>query len=150
MLGDDGSKNAAAHIELGDQAHESGLRGSDEVVENLICYRFVKCAFVAVRPDIQLQALELDTFAIGNVVKVQGGKIGLTGFWAKAGELGNLHADQKIPFRVRVRESFQSRFRFARHLIVKSRSARIPVSYNRDACDLRVPLFRVGGSIIST
>ena len=102
MLSDDGRENATAHIKPGDQAHESWPRGGDQVIQNLIGNRFVKSSFVAIRPDVQLQAFEFDTFAISYVVKIQGGKIGLTGFGTKAGELGNLHADQKISFRIRI------------------------------------------------
>ena len=125
MLSHYGRENATANIEYCGQAHKSWARGDNEVVQNLVGNGFVKCAFVAIRPDIQLQALEFDAFAIGNVIKVQGGKIGLAGFRAKAGELGNLHANQKVPFRVRICESFQACFNFARHLFVQRRSARI-------------------------
>ena len=117
MLSNDGRENAPAHVELGGQAHESWSRSSDQIIENLIRNRLVKRTLVTVRPDIQLEALEFYAFAIGNIIEVQSGKIGLTGFGTKAGELGNLHADQKVPFRMRVRERFQSCFRFARHLI---------------------------------
>lgn len=115
MLSNDGRENAPAHVELGGQAHESWSRSSDQIIENLIRNRLVKRTLVTVRPDIQLEALEFYAFAIGNIIKVQSGKIGLTGFGTKTGEFGNLHTNQKIPFRMRVLERFQGYFRFARH-----------------------------------
>ena len=41
-----------------------------EVVEDAIGDRFVESAFVAVRPDVELQRLQLDARGIGNVLEV--------------------------------------------------------------------------------
>ena len=142
MLCHDACEYASTNIEHCGQAHESRLRSGNKVVKNLICHRFVERAFVTVRPDVQLQAFEFDALAIGNVIKVQGRKIGLPRFWAQAGEFRYLHTDQEVPFRVRIGKRFQSFVGFARHLSVNSRSAKIPAAEHRGAGDQRRLSFR--------
>jgi hypothetical protein len=52
-----------------------------------------EAAFVAERPDVQLEALEFDAGLFRDVVENQRGEVGLAGFRAQAGEFGNFHVD---------------------------------------------------------
>src|SRR5690606_7169322 len=52
---DHGRVDAAAHVELGRQAHEARGGRSDEVRENLVRDRLVERALVAEAPHIELQ-----------------------------------------------------------------------------------------------
>jgi len=54
-------ENAAAHIELGGQAHEAGIGGAHQVVEDAVGDVFVEMPFLAERPDVELQALQFHT-----------------------------------------------------------------------------------------
>jgi len=116
MFGNNCCEDAAAHVESGRQAHKPGFRGRDKVVKDAVGHSLVECALVAVGPDVQFEALEFDTAAVSNVIEVQGSEIRLTGLRTQAGKLRNLHSDQKIPFRIRIGEGFESGVGILRHL----------------------------------
>ena len=52
MLCGHGRVNSAADIEIGGQAHESGLECGDQIVENPVGEVFVKTALVAKAPEV--------------------------------------------------------------------------------------------------
>ena len=62
MFRHDIGENAAAHIEFGSEAHISRLQGGSQVIEYTVGDGFVERAFVAVRPDVELEAFKLDAF----------------------------------------------------------------------------------------
>lgn len=107
MLGNDVGENAAAHEELGSETHESRLRRGNQIVKDAVGHGLMESAFLAERPDVKLEAFQLDALLIRNVIQDQRGEIRLAGFGAQAGELGDFHVDVKIALRLRVIEGFQ-------------------------------------------
>jgi len=93
MLGNNISVDTAAHIELGGDAHESWITGSDEVTQHLIGDCLVECTFIAERPDVHLQCLQLDAATFRNVVDIDSREIWLAGFGAEASEFRNTDVD---------------------------------------------------------
>ena len=104
MFGDDVGEDAAAHVEAGGEAHEPGLGGADEVVEDAVGDVLVEVAFVAEAPDVEFEALQFDAAAVGDVVKRQRGEVRLPGLGTEAGELRDLHMDLVVALRVGVVE----------------------------------------------
>ncbi len=92
-------------IELGGQAHETGLGGGDQVVQHAVGHVLVEMPFVAERPDIQLQALQFHAFLVGDVIQDQGGEIRLAGLGAQAGEFRDFHVDVVIALGLRIGKS---------------------------------------------
>lgn len=115
MFGDDIGENAAAHIELGSQAHEARLCGLDQIIENAVGDVLVKMPLVAKSPDVQLQAFKLDAGFVGDVVEIKRGEIWLAGFGAQAGEFGDFHVDMKITLGFGVGKGFQDAGRRGGH-----------------------------------
>jgi hypothetical protein len=74
VFGDDIGEDAAAHEELGGQAHEARFGGLDQVVEDAVGDGLVETAFVAERPDVELEALEFDAGLFRDVVEDQRGE----------------------------------------------------------------------------
>src|SRR5439155_17032442 len=64
-------------------------------------------AFVAVAPQVQLQALQLDAGLIGNVDDADGGEVGLPRHRAHAGEFRAFEADFVVSSRAGIREGSQ-------------------------------------------
>ena len=82
-----------------------------------------KRAFVAVRPDVELQRLQLDARGVGHVLEVQRREIRLTCLRTETGELRNPHPDRVVAIRVRVRKGLETFFRrssrgLTRHVFV--------------------------------
>ncbi len=107
VFGCDGGMDAAAHEELAGHLHPPRLAGGHQVVQNLVDHRLVERPLIPVRPQIQLERLQLDTLVIGHVMDFDMGEIRLAGARTQAGELRALHIDLVIPVRVRVEEHFQ-------------------------------------------
>ncbi len=121
MLCDDCRKHTTADPKLGRQSCETWCGGSNDIVKNFVGYRFVKLAFIAKRPDVELEALQLDAALGGNVVQVQRREIGLSRFWAQASELGNLHMNEEFPLRLRVGKYLEMLSRLSRRLVAEGR-----------------------------
>lgn len=62
VFGRDGGVGATAYIEFGRNACEAGTAGRNDVVQDLVCNRFMERTLVTKRPDIKLECLQLDTF----------------------------------------------------------------------------------------
>ncbi len=107
MLGDYVGENAAAHVKLGSETHEARIGSDHQIVQDTVGDRFVEGAFVTEGPDVKLQAFELHTALIRDVIKEQGGEIRLAGLGAQASELGDFHMDVEITSRLRVVKSFE-------------------------------------------
>ncbi len=99
--------DAAAHVPLGGDAGEAWLGGFDDVVQDVVGDFFVEGAFVAEAPHVHLQALEFDAEFVGHYVDGEGGKVGLAGQRAMAGELGNLKLDDVVAMRAGVGEDVE-------------------------------------------
>ena len=99
--------DAAAHVPARGDADEARRDRLDDVVEHGVGHLLVERAFVAVAPEVQLQALQLDAQLVGHDVDREVREVRLPGQRAQAGELGQLEADQVVALRRRVREDLQ-------------------------------------------
>ena len=100
-------EDAAAHIELAGEAHETGVGGLGQVVQDAVGDILVEVALVAEGPDVELEAFQFHAAPVRDVVQEQGGEVRLAGFWAQAGELRDFDVDVVIPARLGVVEGFQ-------------------------------------------
>ena len=107
MLGHDIGEDTAAYVELGREPHESRVQRRYQVIQDAIGDILVEVAFITERPDIELEALELYTPLVCDIVEIQHGEIRLPGFGAQAGEFGDFHVDVEIALWTRVIKSFQ-------------------------------------------
>ena len=87
ILGADGERDSAARGELRSDDHLARGAGFDEIVENSVCYCFIKRVHIAIRREIKFQRFALDTETIGHVIDVDSSKIGLTGYRANGSEI---------------------------------------------------------------
>jgi hypothetical protein len=85
-----------AHHEVALDRQAARLRRGDEVVDDLVGDGLVERALVAVRPQVELQALELDAQLIRHVADAQRGEVRLARARAQARELRALEADLVI------------------------------------------------------
>ena len=83
------------------------LRHSQEIIKDAIGDVLVKNTFVAKTLKVELQALQLDAFGIGNVPKNQRSKIWLTCFWADRRKFRTDDFDRIIAVRIGVFEALQ-------------------------------------------
>src|SRR5439155_6092350 len=93
----------AAHVEVPDHLDPARLGGRHEVVQNPVRHVLVERALVPVRPEVELERLELDQVLVGHVADADRREIGLAGPGAGTGELRHRHRDLVVPLRVRVR-----------------------------------------------
>src|SRR2546428_7513607 len=75
MAGDDHRMDSAANEEIARHFAPPGFQRSDEIIQDAIRDRLVERAFVAVAPQVQLQALQLDAGLIGNIDDADGGEV---------------------------------------------------------------------------
>src|SRR5512143_2676803 len=75
MFGDHIGEDAAAHVELGGEPHEPRLRHFDQIIKYPVGNIFMKVAFLAEAPHVELQALQFDAGLVGDVVEDQCGEI---------------------------------------------------------------------------
>src|SRR6478609_2383911 len=108
VLGNHAGVDAATHAEARLELHVARLRRGRQVVEDAVGDGLVESAFVAERPDVELERFQLNALAIGNVVEHQRGEVGLPGHRAQAGELRDLHVDPVVAPRRRIGEGFET------------------------------------------
>jgi hypothetical protein len=96
-----------SHVELGRQAQESRCQNGDQIVAYPVGYRFVIRAFIAVRPDIELEGLQFNARSIRYVFEKHFSEVGLTGFRAQAGEFRHANPNAYFPIHCGVREGFK-------------------------------------------
>ena len=104
MLGDDGSVDAAANIELSGQACKSRRQAANEIIENLVGHCLVKCALIAKGPDVKFQGFQLDTESFWDVFEIEGCKIGLPCLGTKTGEFRNANPNGVVACRIGIRK----------------------------------------------
>src|SRR5687768_2882682 len=102
-----GGCDPTTHPELASYRDRARLDRGYEVVANLVRYRFVERALIAVAPQVELQALELDAQGVRNVIDRDRCEVGLSGHRAQAGELGTFKRDVIVATRLRVCERLQ-------------------------------------------
>ena len=79
--------DAAADVEVGHHLDEVRLERRDEVVEDPVGHRLVKDALVPIGPQVEFEALQLNTAVFRYIPDPDGGEVGLAGHGADAGEL---------------------------------------------------------------
>src|SRR5437899_2481243 len=71
VLALDIGEHAAAYVELGAQTHVTRLGCGDEIAQNTVGHVFVELAFVAIRPDVELERLKLDAEFVRHVFEIE-------------------------------------------------------------------------------
>src|SRR5262249_6107849 len=89
--------------------------GRDQVVENAVGHSFMECAFVPIRPQVQLEAFQFHAALVGHVANLDRRKVRLPGEGAKAGELGAVEGDFVVPLGRRIGEGFEGFRGLSRH-----------------------------------
>src|SRR5262249_17296515 len=107
--------DTAAHPEVAYDLDPARCRHRDEVVEDAVRHVLVEGALVAIGPDVELDALELDQALVRHVAHADGREVGLACPGAEAGELGNLESDLVVAIRMRIGHHLQLLARAARH-----------------------------------
>ncbi len=107
VLGHHVGGDAAAHIPFRGDADEARVGGADQVVDDVVGDLLVERAFVAVAPEVQLQALELHAQLVGDHVDREMGEVRLAGQRAVASELGHQELDEVVALGRRVGEHLQ-------------------------------------------
>src|SRR5262245_59349546 len=104
MLGDDRGVDAPANVELGGQPDKPRIREPNKVVENLVRDRLVERPLVAVRPDVQLERLELDAESVRHVLQVERREVGLTCLRTETRKFRYTHPNRVVAIGLRIRE----------------------------------------------
>ncbi len=107
MAGSDRSGCAASHCKFTCHNHFPRFQRRDQVVKYGIHHRFIENTLIAIGEEIKLEAFHFDAAAIGDVGDGDGGKIGLAGDWADAGEFGEDEADFVVALGARVIEGIE-------------------------------------------
>jgi hypothetical protein len=89
----------------------------DEVVEDPVGHRLVEVPFAAKRPQVELQAFELDAAPVGNVADADGREIRLPCHRAQAGELRAVEVDLVVTLGIGVVEPLERLRRLSRHRV---------------------------------
>jgi len=84
-----------------------GIHQGYEVFHDDVHAVLMKSPVITEAEEIQLQALAFDQLLIGNISQVDGSKVRLTGYGAKAGKFGTIEFDHRIVLRMLVIEAFQ-------------------------------------------
>ena len=98
---------AAAWQEFAPNFDVFGIHQGDEVFHDDVHAILMECTVIAEAEKVKLQALAFDQLLIGNVSQVDGCKVGLTGYGAKACKFGTIEFDHRVILRMLVIEAFQ-------------------------------------------
>src|SRR6266851_4709557 len=107
--------DATADVPHRGYAQAFWLQAADQVVENAVRNIFVKDAFVAEAPQVQLQALQLEDLRSWDVRDGERCEVGLAGHRADARELGAHALSLVVPIGMRVRDDDHIFRRLRRH-----------------------------------
>jgi hypothetical protein len=75
--------------------------------------------FIAKRPDIKLQGLELHAQSVRDILERESREIRLSGSWAQTGELRTLDLNDIIPVQTGIGKGLQFFAWLGRHLVAK-------------------------------
>src|SRR5262245_6841296 len=109
--------DAAAHPEVAHDLDPARPGHRHEVVEDAVRHVFMKGAFVAIGPDVELDALELHEPLVRYVAHADGREVGLAGHRTEAGEFRDLEGDLVVAVRVRIGDDLELPAGAARHAI---------------------------------
>src|SRR5712692_11823449 len=99
--------DATADVPHRSYAQAFWLQAADQVVENAVRNIFVKDAFVAEAPQVQLQALQLEDPGAWYIGDGEGREVRLRGHRADAREFGAHALNLIVPIGMRVRDDDQ-------------------------------------------
>ena len=100
--------DAAARCEFAEYFDVFRLHQGDEVFHDNVDAVFMEVAVVAEAEEIEFQGFAFHHFDMGDVADVDGGKVGLAGHRAEAGELGADEFDEIVVVWMFVVERFQN------------------------------------------
>jgi len=107
MLSDHRSVDATSYVESALHAHEVGVAGTNQIIQNAIGHSLMKCALVAKRPGIKLERFQFDAKAIRDILQEYRGEVRLPCLWAQACELWDFYMDRVIPAHLRIVKGFK-------------------------------------------
>src|SRR5260370_19508446 len=125
----DRSRDATADVPHRGYAQAFWLQAADQVVENAVRNIFVKDAFVAKAPQVQLQALQLEDLRSWDVRDGERCEVGLAGHRADARELGAHALDLVLAISMRVGDRYELLRGFRRHGARDRKSTRLNSSH---------------------
>ena len=99
--------DAAADVEVAFDVEVARVERGDEIVGDPVRDRLVERPFVAIRPEIELQRLQLDALLVRDVADADRGEVRLRRHRTEAGELRRLEGDLVIAFGIRDWERFR-------------------------------------------
>ena len=108
VLDDDLRMKSSAGSKVGGYAQKAWFQNARKIVENLIRQPFVKDALVAVRLEIELQALELDAELVRDIFERDRAVVRLTRLRTEGRKLRTYVRYEIIAARIRVVEAFQN------------------------------------------
>ena len=114
--------DTAAHEKIRLNRHVPRLGRSHKIIQDLVRHRLMEGAFVAIAPEIKLQAFQLDTELVGNIVDADRRKIRLTGLGTKTREFRTFHFNFIIPVRIRILEDIELFRRLSAHACIISQA----------------------------
>ena len=100
--------DAAARCEFAEYFDVFRIHQGDEVFHDDVDAVFMEVAVVAEAEEIEFQGFAFHHFDMGDVADVDGGKVGLAGHRAEAGELGADEFDEIVVVGMFVVERFQN------------------------------------------
>jgi hypothetical protein len=109
ILGADCQRDSAARGELCGDDCLARRTGFHEIVQYAVCDRFVERALVPVRSEIKFQGLAFDAEAVGHVIDVDPGEIGLARDWTNGSEIVGFKMNLIIALRSWIWKSLESR-----------------------------------------
>ena len=96
VLDDYMRKNSAANVPLRGELQVSGGNRRHQIVQNLVGDCLVKRAFIPIRPEVELEALEFDAELVGNAIDRHGREIRLPSEGAQTGEFRDLKVNEVV------------------------------------------------------
>src|SRR4051812_19595839 len=76
MVGLDDSMDSTAHQEIADDSHALRTDRRDEIVEDAVGDVLVESALVAIAPEVELEALQLDAGVLGRIADLDRREVG--------------------------------------------------------------------------
>ena len=76
MLGTDDALQSAAHIKVAHHLEAARLRFGHEIIKNAVDHALIEDAVITEAPEVELQALELNTHIVRHIGNVDGREVG--------------------------------------------------------------------------
>ena len=92
--------------------HFAWCAGFDEIIENMVCDRFIKRVHIAIRCEIEFERFAFNAQPIGHVIDIDPCEIRLARYGTNRSEIVCLKMNTVISFRSRIGKRLEARFRW--------------------------------------